>query len=68
MSCDHALEPDSPCIGVCLMNSQTDLCDGCFRSLDEIAQWWHMSAEQKRQVLRAVEERQEKILDGTFFD
>ncbi|MDZ4099986.1 MAG: DUF1289 domain-containing protein, partial [Methylophilaceae bacterium] len=30
----------SPCIGVCAMNEQTNLCEGCFRSIEEIRDWW----------------------------
>ncbi|MFO1363726.1 MAG: DUF1289 domain-containing protein [Burkholderiales bacterium] len=29
----------SPCINVCRMNDATGLCEGCFRTLDEIAGW-----------------------------
>ncbi len=30
----------SPCIGVCAIDDATDLCQGCFRTLDEIQDWW----------------------------
>jgi predicted Fe-S protein YdhL (DUF1289 family) len=29
----------SPCISVCRMDAATGLCEGCFRTLDEIAAW-----------------------------
>ena len=29
----------SPCISVCRMDAATGLCEGCFRTLDEIGQW-----------------------------
>jgi len=29
----------SPCISVCQMNTKSHLCDGCFRTRDEIAEW-----------------------------
>jgi len=61
-------DPPSPCIGVCVVNPQTQLCDGCFRTLDEIAAWWDYSPEQKRAVLVQVEARLARIMDGTFFD
>ena len=41
----------SPCTNVCKMNPQTGLCEGCYRTLDEIAAWSGMSAEEKRAVL-----------------
>ena len=41
----------SPCINVCRMNSDTGLCEGCLRTLAEIAAWSRMSADEKRAVL-----------------
>lgn len=61
-------EPDSPCVGICAVNPQTQLCSGCFRSLDEIAQWWNYAPAQKRAVLLETEQRLARIMDGTFFD
>lgn len=29
----------SPCINVCRMNEATGWCEGCYRTLDEIAFW-----------------------------
>lgn len=45
------------------MNPATKLCDGCLRTLDEIAEWSGYNAEKKRAVLaklavrRAAESR-----------
>ena len=52
-------EPDvpSPCNNVCRMNPDTGLCEGCFRTLDEIAAWSGMSAEEKRAVLTLLLDR-----------
>ena len=61
-------DPPSPCVGVCVVNPQTQLCDGCFRTLDEIAAWWDYTAAQKLAVLSKLEERLARIIDGTFFD
>ena len=33
----------SPCIDVCRLNAATGLCEGCFRTLDEIGGWSGMS-------------------------
>ncbi|MDS4025480.1 MAG: DUF1289 domain-containing protein [Candidatus Contendobacter sp.] len=65
---DPSSDPPSPCIGVCILNPHTQLCDGCLRTLDEIAAWWDYTSDQKRVVLAQVEERLTRILDGTFFD
>lgn len=61
-------DPPSPCIGVCVINPQIQLCDGCFRTLDEIACWWDYPPDQKRRVLVEVDRRLACIMDGTFFD
>lgn len=51
----------SPCINVCKMNAQTGLCEGCFRTIDEIAQWSTATEEAKRKIWEEIERRQEKL-------
>lgn len=43
-------EPSSPCTGVCTIDA-TRLCQGCLRTLDEIAAWPSASSAQKRAIL-----------------
>jgi uncharacterized protein len=50
-------EPPSPCIDVCRMNSKTGLCEGCLRTLDEIAAWSTLSPAEKRAVLERLPAR-----------
>ena len=59
-------DPASPCVGVCVINPQTQLCEGCFRTLDEIAGWWDYDPDQKRAVLIQLDDRLARILDGAF--
>jgi predicted Fe-S protein YdhL (DUF1289 family) len=47
----------SPCIDVCRMNASTGLCDGCFRTIDEIAAWSSADAAQKRAILAEADAR-----------
>lgn len=47
----------SPCTNVCRMDGATGLCEGCFRTLDEIAYWSRFDNEQKRSILNAVAQR-----------
>lgn len=47
----------SPCISVCRMDAATGLCQGCLRTLDEIAAWGGMDDEGKRAVWAAIETR-----------
>lgn len=58
----------SPCVGVCAINPHTRLCEGCFRTLDEIAGWWDYAPEQKRAVLAELDGRLARIINGAFFD
>jgi predicted Fe-S protein YdhL (DUF1289 family) len=49
--------PPSPCISICRMSDHTSYCEGCWRSLDEIAGWAQRSAEGKRAVWQLIGER-----------
>jgi prolyl-tRNA editing enzyme YbaK/EbsC (Cys-tRNA(Pro) deacylase)/predicted Fe-S protein YdhL (DUF1289 family) len=50
-------EVPSPCISVCQINAATGSCEGCFRTLDEIAGWSVATPEAKRSVWRAIAQR-----------
>jgi predicted Fe-S protein YdhL (DUF1289 family) len=41
----------SPCINVCRMSPETGYCEGCCRTLGEIAAWSGYSDAEKRMVL-----------------
>ena len=48
----------SPCLSVCTLNTANDdLCNGCYRTLDEIAAWSVMNDYQKREVWSLIERR-----------
>lgn len=47
----------SPCIGICRMDPDTGLCEGCQRTLDEIARWSTGSEEWKRSVWNEIARR-----------
>ena len=44
----------SPCINVCRMDAATGWCEGCQRTLAEIAAWSGLSDEHKRAVWQAL--------------
>ena len=50
----------SPCISVCRMDAATGWCEGCFRTLDEIAAWSRTDAAGKRQVWELIGQRLEQ--------
>ena len=47
----------SPCISVCQMSAATALCEGCFRTGDEIAAWGNAGDDVKRAVWARIEVR-----------
>lgn len=46
----------SPCTGVCVIGDD-DLCEGCARTIEEIAGWSSTSFAERRAVLAALAER-----------
>jgi predicted Fe-S protein YdhL (DUF1289 family) len=50
---DAAADPRScsPCVDVCTFDAQTELCDGCRRTLQEIAWWSQYTAAERRRIL-----------------
>ena len=47
----------SPCISVCRMDAASGLCEGCFRTLDEIAAWGGLAEPQRRVVWQTLARR-----------
>lgn len=51
---------DNPCIGVCKSNKK-GFCFGCLRSRTERQLWLSMSMEQRREVLRLIIGRKQRL-------
>ena len=49
----------SPCINVCRMHAGTGWCEGCLRTLDEIAAWGRLDDDGKRAVLQRLPARRQ---------
>jgi uncharacterized protein len=47
----------SPCIKVCVMDLQTQLCKGCYRTLAEIGRWGAMSDSEREAIMAELPER-----------
>ena len=47
----------SPCVNVCRMRADTALCEGCGRTIEEIAAWGAADDEQRLTILAAVQAR-----------
>jgi predicted Fe-S protein YdhL (DUF1289 family) len=48
----------SPCISVCVLD-ENDICMGCFRSAEEVTDWFMASDDEKRGILSRAEQRRE---------
>jgi prolyl-tRNA editing enzyme YbaK/EbsC (Cys-tRNA(Pro) deacylase)/predicted Fe-S protein YdhL (DUF1289 family) len=58
---DSAAEVPSPCISICRMNAKTDLCEGCFRTRDEIAAWSSVGDAGKRRLWSVIGQRMQTL-------
>jgi prolyl-tRNA editing enzyme YbaK/EbsC (Cys-tRNA(Pro) deacylase)/predicted Fe-S protein YdhL (DUF1289 family) len=47
----------SPCISVCRIHAESQLCEGCFRTLAEISAWGRSSGEAKRALWQTIRQR-----------
>jgi predicted Fe-S protein YdhL (DUF1289 family) len=52
-----AINVASPCVSLCKMNPATGLCEGCLRTIDEIAHWSLFDDDEKRAVLTQLAAR-----------
>jgi predicted Fe-S protein YdhL (DUF1289 family) len=50
----------SPCVNVCRIDERTGLCEGCQRTLDEIAVWSLLDDADRRDVWAAIARRRGK--------
>ena len=47
----------SPCIRVCAVDPKTGFCQGCFRTLKEIAGWGRLTPEQRDEIMSRLPAR-----------
>lgn len=52
----------SPCNGKCVVDNKTNLCYGCFRTIEEIIGWISFTDAKKFEILKKVTERKRKFL------
>lgn len=53
---------ESPCISICVVD-ENNVCSGCYRSLNEIAQWSASSDAEKQVILVAAKKREKAELE-----
>jgi len=54
-------EVASPCVDVCRMDAASGYCEGCRRSLEEIAAWSEYTAAEKYAVLALLAARKQTL-------
>jgi len=54
-------EEDSPCVRLCVMHPRENLCIGCYRSLQEIADWPAMSPAARAALRASLPERAPRL-------
>lgn len=57
MSAEGMTSVASPCISVCRMDASTGLCEGCLRTIDEIAAWSALDDDARHAVWDAIARR-----------
>ena len=48
---------ESPCIGICRIDAQRGWCEGCLRTLDEIAAWSRLDRPGRQAVFALLPDR-----------
>ena len=54
-------EVQSPCIGVCAVDDVSGFCQGCFRTLTEIQDWWDLDESKKKVVVEEASQREAAV-------
>lgn len=50
-------KPSSPCVKICVIDPASKLCEGCGRTLQEIAQWARLSEAERQAVMVLLPQR-----------
>ena len=61
---DDDFEVESPCVSQCGLDPETNICNGCGRSLDEIRAWKLASSREKLEILNAMARRRAEQAGG----
>ncbi|MEM6386713.1 MAG: DUF1289 domain-containing protein [Pseudomonadota bacterium] len=54
-------EVESPCVKICVLHPEADICIGCYRTRHEIAGWSRMSRDERRALMASLPERQSQL-------
>ncbi|HEY8572644.1 DUF1289 domain-containing protein [Phenylobacterium sp.] len=51
----------TPCVKVCVVDGESGLCLGCYRQLNEVAQWARFSEEERERIMAELPDRRARI-------
>lgn len=51
----------TPCIKVCIVDAESSLCLGCYRTLMEIAGWARLPEDERARLMTELPERRSRI-------
>ncbi len=51
----------TPCVKVCIVDGESGLCLGCYRTLREVAQWASLSQGDRDQIMTSLPARRSRI-------
>ena len=54
----------TPCLRVCLLDASSGLCEGCGRTVDEIARWGLMTESERGAIMITLAARMRRIFVG----
>jgi len=57
MDFDSLPDIETPCVKVCVVDPETQLCIGCGRTRGEIAGWLGMAAQERHLIVESLPER-----------
>jgi len=52
---------ETPCVNICLIDSDAGLCIGCGRTIDEISRWGSMTPVERRAIMACLKARLETL-------
>lgn len=55
-------EVDSPCVKLCVIHPTANLCMGCFRTVEEIADWSEMDQDTRKTLMIELPDREKLIV------
>lgn len=56
---------ETPCVKICTLDAPSGLCLGCGRTVDEIARWSTMRADERSRLMRELPARLATRADST---